>query len=72
VLLVADADADPKSNPAAEASGTVVESRLDPGRGPVCTLLVQRGTMRVGDILVVGETFGRVRAMLDYNGEPLI
>jgi len=71
VLLVADADADPKANPAAEASGTVVESRLDPGRGPVCTLLVQRGTMRVGDILVVGETFGRVRAMLDYNGEPL-
>jgi len=71
VLLVADADADPKANPSAEASGTVVESRLDPGRGPVCTLLVQRGTMRVGDILVVGETFGRVRAMLDYNGEPL-
>jgi translation initiation factor IF-2 len=71
VLLVADADADPKANPGAEASGTVVESRLDPGRGPVCTLLVQRGTMRVGDILVVGETFGRVRAMLDYNGEPL-
>ncbi len=71
VLLVADADADPKANPAAEASGTVVESRLDPGRGPVCTLLVQRGTMRVGDILVVGETFGRVRAMLNYNGEPM-
>ncbi|MFM8827950.1 MAG: translation initiation factor IF-2, partial [Actinomycetota bacterium] len=71
VLLVADADADPKANPGAEASGTVVESRLDPGRGPVCTLLVQRGTMRVGDIIVVGETFGRVRAMLDYNGEPL-
>ena len=71
VLLVADADADPKANPSAEASGTVVESRLDAGRGPVCTLLVQRGTMRVGDILVVGETFGRVRAMLDYNGEPL-
>ncbi len=71
VLLVADADADPKANPRAEASGTVVESRLDPGRGPVCTLLVQRGTMRVGDIVVVGETFGRVRAMLDYNGEAL-
>jgi translation initiation factor IF-2 len=72
VLLVADADSDPKANPTAEASGTVVESRLDAGRGPVCTLLVQRGTMRVGDILVVGETFGRVRAMLDYNGEPMI
>ncbi|MBM3633811.1 MAG: translation initiation factor IF-2 [Actinobacteria bacterium] len=71
VLLVADADADPRANPGAEASGTVVESRLDPGRGPVCTLLVQRGTMRVGEVVVVGETFGRVRAMLDYNGEPL-
>ena len=71
VLLVADADAEPKANPAPEASGTVVESRLDAGRGPVCTLLVQRGTLKVSDILVVGETFGRVRAMLDYNGEPL-
>ncbi|MBM3664847.1 MAG: translation initiation factor IF-2, partial [Actinobacteria bacterium] len=71
VLLVADADADPKANPGADASGTVVESRLDAGRGPVCTLLVQRGTMRVGDIIVVGETFGRVRAMRDYNGELL-
>jgi translation initiation factor IF-2 len=49
----------------------VVESRLDAGRGPVCTLLVQRGTLKVGDILVVGETFGRVRAMLDYNGETM-
>ena len=71
VLLVADADAEPKANPTPEASGTVVESRLDAGRGPVCTLLVQRGTLKVGDILVVGETFGRVRAMLDYNGEPM-
>ncbi|MSO44893.1 MAG: translation initiation factor IF-2 [Thermoleophilia bacterium] len=71
VLLVADADAEPTANPGVEASGTVVESRLDPGRGPVCTLLVQRGTMRVGDILVAGETFGRVRAMLDYNGQPM-
>jgi translation initiation factor IF-2 len=72
VLLVADADAEPKANPTPEASGTVVESRLDSGRGPVCTLLVQRGTMRIGDILVVGETFGRVRAMLDYNGEAMV
>ncbi len=72
VLLVADADSDPRANPTAEASGTVVESRLDPGRGPVCTLLVQRGTLRVGDILVVGETFGRVRAMADYLGAPLV
>ena len=71
VLLVADADADPKANPAAVASGTVIESRLDPGRGPVCTLLVQRGTMRVGDILLVGQTFGKVRAMHDYRGDVL-
>ncbi len=71
VLLVADADAEPTANRKAEASGTVIESRLDSGRGPVCTLLVQRGTLHVGDILVVGETFGRVRAMLDYNGETM-
>ncbi len=69
VLLVADADAEPTANRKAEASGTVIEARLDSGRGPVCTLLVQRGTLHVGNILVVGETFGRVRAMLDYNGE---
>src|SRR5207248_2235456 len=54
VLLVADADADPKANPAAPASGTVIESRLDPGRGPVCTLLVQRGTLQIGDVLLAG------------------
>ncbi len=71
VLLVADADAEPTANRKAEASGTVIESRLDSGRGPVCTLLVQRGTLHVGNILVVGETFGRVRAMLDYNGETM-
>ncbi len=71
VLLVADADAEPTANRKAEASGTVIEARLDSGRGPVCTLLVQRGTLYVGNILVVGETFGRVRAMLDYNGETM-
>jgi translation initiation factor IF-2 len=71
VLLVADADADPKANPDAEASGSVIESRLDPGRGPVCTLLVQRGTLRVGDVLLVGQTFGRVRAMHDFKGDAL-
>jgi translation initiation factor IF-2 len=71
VLLVADADAEPVANPNAPASGTVIESRLDPGRGPVCTLLVQRGTLRVGDALLAGEAFGRVRAMNDYLGQPL-
>jgi translation initiation factor IF-2 len=71
VLLVADADAEPKANPKPEASGAVIESRLDPGRGPVATLLVQRGTLRVGDVIVAGNVFGRVRAMADYVGETL-
>ncbi len=71
VLLVADVDAIPQANSNAPASGSVIEARLDPGRGPVCTLLVQRGTMRVGDVLLVGQTFGRVRAMADYLGQPI-
>jgi translation initiation factor IF-2 len=71
VLLVADADAEPKANPKPEASGAVIESRLDPGRGPVASLLVQRGTLRVGDVVVAGNVFGRVRAMADYKGEIL-
>jgi translation initiation factor IF-2 len=57
-----------KSNPEAPASGSVVESKLDPGRGPVVTILIQRGTLRVGDALVAGVNFGRVRAMNDFNG----
>ena len=71
VLLVADADAEPKANPKPEASGTVIESRLDPGRGPVASLLIQRGTLRVGDVIVAGDVFGRVRAMGDYTGATL-
>ena len=58
-----------KANPDAEASGTVIESRLDPGRGPVVSLLVQRGTLKVGDALVAGEHPGRARALHDYRGE---
>jgi translation initiation factor IF-2 len=57
-----------RANPHAEASGVVIESRLDPGRGPVVTLLVERGTLRVGDALVAGANFGRVRAMHDFTG----
>jgi translation initiation factor IF-2 len=57
-----------RANPHAPASGVVIESRLDPGRGPVVTLLVQRGTLRVGDSLVAGANFGRVRAMQDFTG----
>ena len=58
-----------KANPDAEASGAVIESRLDPGRGPVVSLLVQRGTLKVGDALVAGEHSGRARALHDYRGE---
>ncbi len=71
VLLVADADAEPKANPKPEASGTVIESRLDPGRGPVASLLVQRGTLHVGDVIVAGDVFGRVRAMGDDTGATI-
>jgi translation initiation factor IF-2 len=57
-----------KANSDAEASGTVIESKLDPGRGPVVSVLIQRGTLRVGDALVAGAHFGRVRAMHDFTG----
>src|SRR5690349_9138990 len=57
-----------KANSDAPASGAVIESKLDPGRGPVVTILIQRGTLRVGDALVAGAHFGRVRAMHDFTG----
>jgi translation initiation factor IF-2 len=60
-----------KANPTAEASGVVIESRLDPGRGPVVSVLIQRGTLRVGDALVAGEHSGRARATHDYKGEKI-
>lgn len=53
------------------AKGLIIEARLDKGRGPVASLLVQSGTLRKGDVLLVGATFGRVRAMLDENGKPI-
>jgi translation initiation factor IF-2 len=56
------------ANPNAPASGTVIESHLDPGRGPVVTVLVQRGTLRIGDAIVAGPVWGRVRAMNDHTG----
>jgi translation initiation factor IF-2 len=59
------------ANPMTSASGTVVESRLDPGRGPVTGLLVQRGTLRIGDAVVAGPVWGKVRAMLNDKGERI-
>jgi translation initiation factor IF-2 len=60
-----------KANPDTEASGVVVESKLDPGRGAVVTILVQRGTLKVGDNVVAGAHWGRVRAMHDYKGDKV-
>ncbi|MFN2466673.1 MAG: translation initiation factor IF-2 [Gaiellaceae bacterium] len=71
VLLVADAELELTANPTAEASGPIVESRLDVGRGPVATMLVQRGTLRVGDAVVAGDAWGKVRALYNYRGERL-
>jgi translation initiation factor IF-2 len=70
VLLVADLELEGlKANPDAEASGPIIESRLDVGRGPVATMLVHRGTLKVGDAIVAGDAYGRVKALFDYNGE---
>jgi translation initiation factor IF-2 len=71
ILLVADAELELKANPNAEASGPIIESRLDVGRGPVATMLVQRGTLSVGDAIVAGDAWGKVRALYDYNGEKV-
>jgi translation initiation factor IF-2 len=68
ILLVSELE-ELGANQDAPASGTVVESQLDPGRGPVVTILVQRGTLAVGDSLVGGAQWGRVRAMHDFTGE---
>jgi translation initiation factor IF-2 len=67
IQLVTDLE-ELKANSGVEASGTVIESKLDPGRGPVVTVLIQRGTLKVGDALVAGAHFGRVRAMHDFVG----
>ncbi len=69
ILVTSDALVDPKANPKRPAIGTVVEAELDKGRGAVATILVQTGTLRVGDIVVVGDTYGRVRALENGAGQ---
>ena len=68
ICLVADLQ-DLKANPERPATGTVLEAKLDRGRGPVATVLVQNGTLHVGDNFVVGNVFGKVRAMFDDRGK---
>ncbi|MSO95550.1 MAG: translation initiation factor IF-2 [Thermoleophilia bacterium] len=71
LLLVADAELDLRANASVEASGPIIESRLDVGRGPVATMLVHRGTLRVGDAIVAGDASGKVRALHDYKGDKV-
>ena len=68
ILLTADASLDLRANPNMEAQGVAIEAHLDRGRGPVATVLVQRGTLHVGDSIVAGDASGRVRRMLDEHG----
>ena len=71
ILLVADLELDPKANPNTDASGPIIESRLDVGRGPVATMLIHRGTLKVGDAIVAGDAHGRVKALFNYKGEKI-
>ena len=71
VLLTADASLDLRANPDKDARGVAIEANLDKGRGPVATVLVQSGTLEVGDAIVAGTAYGRVRAMLDEHGDSL-
>jgi len=71
VLLTADAGLDLRANPVRDARGVAIEARLDKGRGAVATVLIQAGTLRVGDPIVAGTAYGRVRAMTDENGEKV-
>ena len=69
ILLVTDAEIEPKANPSAPATGTVIEAELDKGRGAVATILVDQGTLKMGDSIVAGGTFGRIKAMLNDLGQ---
>jgi translation initiation factor IF-2 len=69
ILLVADAEVEPKADPNAPATAAVVEAELDKGRGPVATVLIEQGTLRAGDAVVAGTSYGRVRAMINDRGQ---
>ncbi|GAA1802578.1 translation initiation factor IF-2 [Agromyces neolithicus] len=71
VLLTADAGLDLRANPNKDARGVAIEAKLDKGRGAVATVLIQSGTLRVGDAIVAGTAYGRVRAMADENGDAV-
>lgn len=71
ILLVADLG-ELKANPNRTAKGTIIEARLDKGRGPVATVLIQNGTLRIADTIIAGTAYGRVRAMADENGQPVM
>ncbi len=70
ILLVAE-NSDIRANPNGRTIGTVIEAKLDKNRGPVATLLVQNGTLKVGDVVLVGTAYGKIRAMFDFRGKPL-
>src|SRR3954467_967541 len=71
ILLVADAELVLKANPSTEASDPIIESRLDIGRGPVATMLIHRGTLKVGDAIVAGDAWGKVRALYNFRGDKV-
>jgi translation initiation factor IF-2 len=71
ILLTSDANVEPKANPNRPAVGTIVEAELDRARGPVASVLVQTGTLRIGDAVVVGNTYGRARALEDSTGSRI-
>ena len=70
ILLVADLQ-ELKANPKRDAVGTIIEARLDKGRGPVATLIVQTGTLHVGDVVVAGNTFGKIKALESAAGKRI-